>query len=65
VTSSAIAMTADDSATTAAPGSPADLRSQLLKCLGGPWPDHGPLDAKVESSTQLQGFRRERHQLSR
>jgi dienelactone hydrolase len=60
VTSSTLAMTADDSATTAAPDSPADLRSQLLKCLGGPWPDQGPLDAKVESSAQLQGFRRER-----
>lgn len=37
---------------------PDDLRSRLLRCLGGPWPDHGPLEARVERAEQLPGFRR-------
>jgi dienelactone hydrolase len=56
----AIAMASDESAPAPAPGSPAELQTQLLKCLGGPWPDHGPLDARIESSEQLEGYRRER-----
>lgn len=58
----ACAMITDESspASPASPAAPVDLRSQLLNCLGGPWPDHGPLDPQVESSEQLAGFRRER-----
>ena len=51
---------ADPGTDPASPAAPVDLRSQLLNCLGGPWPDHGPLDPQVESSEQLAGFRRER-----
>jgi dienelactone hydrolase len=40
--------------------SPETLRQQLLTCLGGPWPDHGPLDPKTESTTQKNGYRLER-----
>ncbi|MEY2726351.1 MAG: hypothetical protein RLZZ458_2218 [Planctomycetota bacterium] len=42
------------------PAPPDALREQLLKCLGGPWPDHGPLDPKLESTDQKDGYRRER-----
>ncbi|HYG77443.1 MAG TPA: alpha/beta hydrolase family protein [Planctomycetota bacterium] len=35
-------------------------RKKLLACLGGEWPDHGPLDVKVESVVQKDGYRLER-----
>jgi len=39
----------------------ADFRDRLLAGLGGPWPDAGPLNAKVESTERLEGgVRRER-----
>lgn len=37
----------------------ADFRDRLLAGLGGPWPESGPLNAKVVESTQADGFRRE------
>lgn len=32
----------------------------LLACLGGEWPDHGPLEPIVENVTQKEGYRLER-----
>lgn len=40
--------------------SPSALRKKLLECLGGPWPDSGPLNARVERSEQKDGYRLER-----
>jgi dienelactone hydrolase len=40
--------------------SPQFLREKLLQCLGGPWPDHGPLKPEVESTLQKDGYRLER-----
>ncbi len=37
-----------------------DFRAQLLRCLGGPWPEGGDLRAKLEESTQKDGYRLER-----
>lgn len=38
----------------------ADFRDRLLAALGGPWPKGGSLEARVERTEQLDGFRRER-----
>ncbi len=38
----------------------APTRAKLLDCLGGPWPDHGPLQPVVEQTTQKDGYRLER-----
>jgi dienelactone hydrolase len=35
-------------------------RQKLLACLGGEWPDHGPLDVRLEKSEQKDGYRLER-----
>ena len=35
----------------------ADFRDQLLKCLGGPWPEGGDLKPKVGEKTQHDGYR--------
>ena len=35
-------------------------RESLLDCLGGPWPDYGPLQPVVESTTPADGYRLER-----
>jgi dienelactone hydrolase len=35
-------------------------KKKLLECLGGPWPDYGPLQATVENTTQKDGYRLER-----
>lgn len=35
-------------------------KKQLLACLGGDWPDRGPLKPVVESTTQKDGYRLER-----
>jgi dienelactone hydrolase len=35
-------------------------RKKLLACLGGPWPDYGPLQPIVEETTQKDGYRLER-----
>lgn len=35
-------------------------KENLLRCLGGPWPEGGPLEAKVESVTEKDGYRLER-----
>jgi dienelactone hydrolase len=35
-------------------------RKKLLRCLGGEWPDQGPLDARIESTEQKDGYRLER-----
>lgn len=35
----------------------ADLREQLRECLGGPWPEPGPLDVEVHSVMQADGYR--------
>jgi dienelactone hydrolase len=35
-------------------------REKLLACLGGEWPDYGPLEAVVETTTQKDGYRLER-----
>jgi dienelactone hydrolase len=34
-----------------------DLKSKLLKCLGGPWPEGCPLDVRTERSEQKDGYR--------
>ena len=39
-----------------------ELREHLQRCLGGPWPDFGPLQDRVERTEQLDGF--QRHYLS-
>jgi len=36
------------------------LQQKLLDCLGGAWPDGGPLDARLEKTEQKDGYRRER-----
>jgi hypothetical protein len=38
----------------------ADFREQLLECLGGAWPDPGPLNPTVSETTQADGFRIEK-----
>lgn len=35
-------------------------KKELLACLGGEWPNHGPLQPIVESTTQKDGYRLER-----
>ncbi|HEY3321021.1 MAG TPA: dienelactone hydrolase family protein [Planctomycetota bacterium] len=35
-------------------------KAKLLACLGGEWPDYGPLEANVESVTEKDGYRLER-----
>ena len=35
-------------------------QKKLLACLGGPWPDQGPLTPVVEHTTQKDGYRLER-----
>jgi dienelactone hydrolase len=35
-------------------------RKKLLACLGGAWPDYGPLQPVVEETTQKDGYRLER-----
>jgi dienelactone hydrolase len=49
--------------TTAGEGEPdmaaADFRDQLLKCLGGPWPQPGELNARVEKAEPKEGYRLE------
>ncbi len=37
---------------------PGTLRSQLQSCLGGPWPEGGPLDVRVHSSESTPDFAR-------
>src|SRR5258708_5909269 len=37
-----------------------DHKKILLACVGGEWPDHGPLEPIVESVTQKDGYRLER-----
>ena len=34
-----------------------DLRSQLLKCLGGPWPDPAPLNTVLRDTMDRDGYR--------
>jgi dienelactone hydrolase len=36
------------------------LQQKLLACLGGPWPDNGPLDARREATGQKDGYRLEK-----
>lgn len=36
-----------------------DFRDKLLTCLGGPWPEHGDLKARVEKSEAKDGYRLE------
>jgi len=36
------------------------LKARLLECLGGDWPDQGPLEPSVERVTQMDGYRLER-----
>lgn len=38
----------------------APTRQKLLSCLGGPWPDYGPLQPMVETTTRKDGYRLER-----
>lgn len=38
----------------------ADFRDRLLACLGGPWPESGPLHAETVATEACDGFRRER-----
>lgn len=38
----------------------APTKQKLLACLGGAWPDYGPLQPRVESTTQKDGYRLER-----
>ena len=37
---------------------PQEMRRKLQECLGGPWPDPGPLKAKVLESEKVDGFTR-------
>lgn len=37
-----------------------DFRDRLLECLGGPWPEACPLEARVEESTECDGYRRDK-----
>jgi dienelactone hydrolase len=37
-----------------------DYRATLLQCLGGDWPPGGPLEPRVESAVQKDGYRLER-----
>ncbi|MCE9605719.1 MAG: alpha/beta hydrolase family protein [Planctomycetia bacterium] len=37
-----------------------DFREKLLDCLGGPWPDAGPLNASTIETTQHDGYRLEK-----
>ncbi len=39
---------------------PDTMREKLLACLGGPWPQAGPLDMHREDATEEEGYRRER-----
>jgi dienelactone hydrolase len=39
---------------------PAAFREQLLKCLGGPWPERGDLRPKIEQTSQKDGYRLEK-----
>jgi dienelactone hydrolase len=39
---------------------PLDFRERLLECLGGPWPEPCPLDARVEETTPRDGYRIDR-----
>lgn len=36
---------------------PEALRSRLLACLGGPWPEPGPLHPEIRETSQQEGFR--------
>ena len=38
----------------------AATQKKLLECLGGAWPDYGPLKPVVESTTQKDGYKLER-----
>lgn len=38
----------------------ADFRDKLLACLGGPWPEGGPLEPKIEEVIPKDGYRLER-----
>jgi len=35
-------------------------KKKLLQCLGGPWPEGGPLEPVVEKTEQREGYRQER-----
>lgn len=37
-----------------------ELQSKLLGCLGGPWPEGGPLEPRIETTEQKAGYRLER-----
>ena len=37
----------------------ADFKDRLLECLGGPWPDSGPLEVKTVEIRQRDGYRME------
>ena len=39
---------------------PADFRDKLLAALGGPWPEPGALDVKIEETRQADGYRIEK-----
>lgn len=43
----------------AAPTSEPTFRDHLLRCLGGPWPEPGPLEARVLKTEQKEGYRLE------
>src|SRR3954471_6567049 len=38
----------------------AATQKKLLECLGGAWPDYGPLKPVIESTTQKDGYKLER-----
>lgn len=38
----------------------ADFKDKLLACLGGPWPEPGPLDAKVVEIKNFDGYKLEK-----
>ena len=38
---------------------PTDFREALLECLGGPWPEPGELNPRVQRSEQRDGYRLE------
>lgn len=39
------------------PMTPDELRSRLLECLGGPWPEAGPLRPQLRETIQKDGYR--------
>jgi dienelactone hydrolase len=55
LTTGALAMAAESQAPQQ--DQPQQFRDKLLECLGGPWPEPGPLSPQIRSTTPRDGFR--------